>query len=384
VRILHTANTYAPSLDGVAEVVRNVSERLAQRGHEVHVATSALPKESSYVQLGGVHVHRFSATGNLASGMRGEIANYREFVKSGSWHILVNHCAQVWPTDALLEQVAGYVWPSVLVTHGLLVDNVLFAKYYSDLPRYITDYSKWIRISSLSEEARFAESCHLPTPQVITNGVDLLEWTLPSLGLRNNWGINRRPWIVNVSNHNPLKNHRAFFRLANCLCDVDAHLTLVGGTYPANRWGLGRFGVSGGCAYDCAIRAKLSKGRVVLRTNLRRAEVVSAIKEADLIVSCSKWEANSVILLESMAAGTPWVSFDVGSARDNVGGVTVQNLDEMAKVVKELLRDPGRRVRMGTEGRARTAEKHDWNKLTREYEQVYETAVRDGVHACLY
>ena len=41
-RILHTANTYAPSLDGVAEVVRNISERLVKRGHEVHVATSAI------------------------------------------------------------------------------------------------------------------------------------------------------------------------------------------------------------------------------------------------------------------------------------------------------------------------------------------------------
>ena len=72
-RILHTAGTYAPSLDGVAEIVRNISERLVKRGHEVHVATSALPSESPYAELCGVHVHRFSARGNLALGMYGEI-----------------------------------------------------------------------------------------------------------------------------------------------------------------------------------------------------------------------------------------------------------------------------------------------------------------------
>ena len=76
-RILHTALTYAPSLDGVAEVVRNISERLARRGHDVHVATAAVGSGDSYEELSGVHVHRFSARGSLTIGMRGQIEEYR-------------------------------------------------------------------------------------------------------------------------------------------------------------------------------------------------------------------------------------------------------------------------------------------------------------------
>src|SRR5208282_2129275 len=105
--------------------------------------------------------------------------------------------------------------------------------------------------------------------------------------------------------------------------------TLIAGTYPMGKWGLGRFGISGGCAYQCKLRSMVSPGTADLRVNRAREEVVSTIKEADLMVSTSCKEANSLVLLESMAAGVPWVSFDVGAARINAGGVVVRDLGEM-------------------------------------------------------
>jgi glycosyltransferase involved in cell wall biosynthesis len=101
-----------------------------------------------------------------------------------------------------------------------------------------------------------------------------------------------------------------------------------------------------------------------------------------VVVSCSKWEANSIVLLESMAAGTPWVSFDVGAARANAGGVVVRNLSEMTDAVKELLRNAERRCALGREGRARVAEEHDWEKLTDDYEEAYEAVLEGRLHAC--
>ena len=380
-RILHTALTYAPSLDGVAEVVRNISERLAQRGHEVHVAT-ALIRSDSHAEVQDVHVHRFNVRGNLALGMKGEVGAYRDFVRSGNWDIIVNHCVQVWTTDALLEEIGSYPWPRILVTHGLSVDNPVFTAYYAEFRQRLCAYTKWIRISDLSEEKLYAQRVNLPMPPVITNGVDMEEWTRPPLDLRRKWQIGRKPWVVNVSNHNPLKNHRAFFQLADLLGQHGARFTIVGGTYAANRWALGRVGISGGCAYECELRSKLSMGTVGLRTNLPRQEVVSAIREADVIVSTSKREANSLVLLESMAAGTPWVSFDVGSARENAGGVVVGHLGEMAEEVMELLRNLGRRETLGRAGRARAVEKHDWDGLVDRYEQVYESVAGSGVESC--
>jgi glycosyltransferase involved in cell wall biosynthesis len=383
-RILHTAATYAPSLDGVAEVVRNISERVAQRGHEVHVATSAIPSGGSYTELRGVHVHRFAVRGNLALGMYGEIGKYCDFVRSGSWDILVNHGLHIWPTDALLDQIGTCPWPSVLVTHGLVDEHPFFREYYSTIPRHILKYSKWIRVSSCSGEASYSKAFHLPMPPVITNGVDIDEWAQPPLGLRGAWGVGRKRWVVNVSNHSPLKGHDVFFELADSLRDLGAHFTLIAGTYPMAKWGLGRFGVSGGCAYQCKLRNMVSPGTVDLRRSRPRKEVVSAIKEADLMVSTSSKEANSVALLESMAAGVPWVSFDVGAARINAGGVVVRDLDEMKGVVAELSRNAELRRKLGSAGRGQILEKHDWDNIVDQYEQIYESAVsrRSGL-ACV-
>ena len=174
-----------------------------------------------------------------------------------------------------------------------------------------------------------------------------------------------------------VEDHGLFFDLAGSLRHLDARFTLIAGTYPMAKWGLGRFGVSGGCAYQCRLRSIVSRARIDLRMNRPREEVVSAIKEADLMVSTSGKEANSVALLESMAAGVPWVSFDVGSARINAGGVVVGDLNDMAEVVGELLRDAKRRKTLGEAGRAQIVGNHDWDKIVDEYEQTYERAV-DG------
>jgi glycosyltransferase involved in cell wall biosynthesis len=374
-RILHTAATYSPSLDGVAEVVRNISERLARRGHDVDVATTAVDSQSSCDDLRGVHVHRFSVKGNLAFGMHGEIEKYREFVRSGCWDILVNHCLQIWSTDAILDDLRSYPWASILVTHGLSgFGNPAFLDYYNQMLERLTKYATWVSITNYGEEKLLARKHNVAPPHLITNGVDLSEWSLPTLGLRRKWGIGNAPWIVNISNHSPLKGHRTFFQLAKRLKPFGTQATLIGGTYPMAKWGLGNFGVRGGCFYECSARA-LASGSVKLRTGIPRPEVVSAFQEADIVVSMSRREANSVALLESMAAGTPWVSFNVGSARENVGGIVARNLDEMATMIIDLLRDPDRRESLGRAARARVEAKHDWESITDQYEQVYENAI---------
>jgi glycosyltransferase involved in cell wall biosynthesis len=243
------------------------------------------------------------------------------------------------------------------------------------IPRYLPDYFKWIRVSYSTAESSYAKKFKIPVPPVIANGVDMEEWARPPLGLRRSWGVGNKPWVVNVSNHSPLKCHGAFFRLADFPRNLGLRFTLIAGTYPMAKWGLGRFGISGGCAYKCKLTSVLSSGTVDLQVNRPREEVVSAIREADLMVSTSRKEANSLSLLESMAAGVPWVSFDVGSARENAGGIVVRDLDEMSQVVTELSGNPELRRKLGNAGRAQVIAKHDWDGIVDQYEQLYETAV---------
>jgi L-malate glycosyltransferase len=380
-RILHTGHSYSPSVDGVAEIVRNISEVLASRGHDVHVATAALDGEKAHTELQGVHIHRFSVRGCLALGITGDVRGYREFVASGNWDLLVNHCLSAWPADALLDQIASYPWPSILVTQGLGTSNPRFDEYFRELPKYLPSYYKWVRVSHCTEELSFAERFSLPAPPVITNGVDIARWAQPSLGVRQLWRVGNAPWIVNVSNHYGVrhKNHPMLFelarRLASRLPRTSARVTLIGNPHPMFKWNLGAVGLRGGCYYGCRARAMMSKS-VEVKTNVPRKQVISAIQEADVLVSSSMWEANSVVLLESMAAGTPWVSTDVGSARELAGGVVVKSLGEMVEEVGGLLTDSGRRRSLGAAGRVRAVQRHDWEAVVDQYEHLYYNAIR--------
>lgn len=373
-RILHTANTYAPVLDGVAEVVRHISEELARRGHEVHVATRAVPSLPAESMVNGVHVHRFNVQGSLASGMEGDVDAFRSFVRSGHWNLMVNHCLQTWSTDALLADIGALPWPSLLVTHGLSSSDPRFAAYYRTVPRHIPRYAAWVTVSALSEEHAFAEQHFLPEPIVIRNGVDLEEWSAAPLGMRAKWKVENRFWLLNISNHSQQKRHQMFFELAGLLQGIGATCTIVGDPLAMDRWGLGRLGLKGGCFYECRMHSATSKS-VGLRSSVPRGEVVSAIQEADLVVSTSRWEANSVVLLESMTAGTPWVSTDVGSARENAGGVIADSTEEMAESVIQLLQDPARRRTLGKEGQIQAAERHDWKRIADQYLQLYESVI---------
>jgi len=327
--------------------------------------------------IDGVRVVSFNVRGNLASGMSGELERYRQFVRSGAWDLVVNHGILEWPTDAILENVAGYPWPSVVVTHGLLtVARPMFRSYFKKLSEGLRHYGAWLCVSSRSEEMSFAQKYGLARPQVITNGVDLAVWGRPSLGMRNRWGIGEAKWIVNVSNHygNHHKNHRMFFEIARHLKDTGARFTLIGNSHRAAKWNLGLLGVRGGCFYGCKTRAMFSRD-VELKSRVPREEGVSAIQEADLLVSTSKWEANSVVLIESMASGTPWVSTDVGSAREQAGGIVATSAIEFGEAIRKLLGDPSLRETMGEEGRTRAQQRHAWNTIAEQYERIYCEAV---------
>src|SRR5687767_4036163 len=62
-KILHTVQLYHPHKGGSEEVVRQISERLVARGHDVTVATGWDPRRQSK-QLNGVKIRSFKIMGN--------------------------------------------------------------------------------------------------------------------------------------------------------------------------------------------------------------------------------------------------------------------------------------------------------------------------------
>ena len=67
-RILLACEFYYPSVGGVQEVMRQIAERLAARGHRVTVATTYVAERKSR-ELNGVTIVEFKVSGNAVRGM---------------------------------------------------------------------------------------------------------------------------------------------------------------------------------------------------------------------------------------------------------------------------------------------------------------------------
>lgn len=373
--ILHTAHSYAPEVSGVAEVVKQLSVRLARRGHEVHVATKQFGDSSAEELLDGVHVHRFDVDGNTALGMSGAVDSYVRFVRSMAWDVVAFHCAQTWTTDALLPHLGTIEAPKIFVGHGFsALADPRYQTYFSELAVALRQVNRIVALSDLLEEPTYCASHSLRAPTIIPNGVDAAEWSAPTRDVRMRWGIKDRPWILSVSNHSPVKGHKAFFEVVQQVRRQAPRAvgTIVGGHYPAAYRGMGRLGIKGGCWYRCNVASVFEAG-IELRKSVPRSETVSAIKEANVILVTSSREASPLVVLESMAAGTPWVSFDVGCVREHVGGIVVESPQEMVSAAVDLLGNPALCRELGQAGQARVSEKHDWERIAAQYERLYES-----------
>jgi hypothetical protein len=103
-----------------------------------------------------------------------------------------------------------------------------------------------------------------------------------------------------------------------------------------------------------------------------RENVVAALKDADLFWFGSEIECFPLVILEAMAAGTPWLSMDVGNVAELAGG-WIAKPHEMAAKAQVLLASDELRRELGKQGQDEWKARFTWKHIVDEYEQVYLT-----------
>ena len=442
-KILFCCEFYAPSVGGVQEVMRQLAERLVARGHSVTVATTAIPTRG-FKDLNGVRIQEFSISGNLASGMKGDLGRYRQFVTAGAFDIVMIKAAQQWTFDALWPVLSKISGGKVFIPCGFsCLYEPGYANYFRELPAILKQFEHLIFYASEYRDIRFARQHGLTNFSIIPNGASEVEFGVaPDFSFRQRYGLSSQDLLfLTVGSPARMKGHceiaeafsRADFSGRPATLFLNAGASLAGQTRPivpsvgikvreywrvvqemAERDGLmsalmhvghgilNKMGIRAGryvsmdrgrqnavkddlFAVIDKIHSQRSCKRVVL-TDLPRADLVQAYVNADLFVFASYVEYSPLVLFESAAAGTPFLSVPVGNAVEIAewtgGGVICpasQDERGYTKVDPRVFGEQWSRLaknraylrQLGGVGKQNWAARFTWEKITGQYESVF-------------
>ncbi len=379
--ILHTVEFYHPGKGGAQEVVRQISEQLVRRGHQVTVATTRLKERTTYL-VNGVCVEEFDISGNAALGFKGETGRYQQFLRAGAFDVMMNYAAQEWTADLAYPLLDELPFGRVLVPCGFSgLYQPLYQEYYRAMPGILRRYDALIFHATQYRDIDFARQHDVQHCTIIPNGALQSEFDVRQPSFRQRYQIAEDvSLLLTVGSHTGYKGHDVAieaFRKAKC---GPAVLVVIG-----NMMG------SKGCLRECQVRSAraniLGAGKKrVLLLDLPRPEVVAAYQAADLFVFPSNIEYSPLVLFEAMASKTPFISSACGNAAEIVdwgGGGTIVESQPMtygrvkveagvlAKEIETLLANPERRRQMAEAGYAAWRQHFTWEKLARDYEQLY-------------
>ena len=359
-RILHTVEFYHPHVGGAERVVQRVSEGLVRRGHEVVVATGWDPARIEH-DGSGVQIVPFRVRGNFVRSMTGEVARYQDWLQRERFDVVMNYAAQAWPTDAALPVLRQIRAARVLATCGFSglhgIRRVLYAGYFRMLRERIREYDALIYHAEGGADTAFGRRFGRGEQVVIPNGADSAEFIGSAAQFRARHGIRARHLLLHVGNHHRVKGHRDLIWMLKELRGFDAALVMIGGD--PGGWT--------SCWKSCS-RSAQRDPRLVLLRQVPRADVVAAFLDADLVLLTSRFEAAPLVLVEAMAAGVPFVSYDVGNARALPGGVVVHGPAGLPGAVRDLLADEARCQGLGAAGRDFHRRTLEWDAIVDRYE----------------
>jgi glycosyltransferase involved in cell wall biosynthesis len=104
--------------------------------------------------------------------------------------------------------------------------------------------------------------------------------------------------------------------------------------------------------------------------------------DVTILPSTTMGEAFGLVLVESLACGTPVIASDLPGVRSVVSSgsdgllIPARNASALGEAITALLQDESRRYQMGMEGHRKVMARYQWNTIGSDLLNLYDTAVR--------
>jgi len=411
-KILHILRTYHPSSGGMYEVVRQISENLALNGHEITIVTAkitSIPQNNSPK----IKIKQFDISGNLITGLNGEIEKYQNFVINGNFDIITVFAAQQVTADALFPILSKIKSKKVFVPTGFSAFYIPeYQEYFKKMESWMKGFDMNVFLSDDYRDINFARKNGVKNICIIPNGASSEEFLPQSfIDIRGKLNIPKDNFfILHVGSHTGQKGHREAIEIFKKAKINNSTFLIIGN--------------NGHCFFDCKKQEnKLNKSKSFKQNNkkliinhLNREETIAAYKSADLFLFPSNIECSPVVLFECMASKLPFLTTTAGNAVEIVrwsnGGEILPtkentnlenyfisktkkllkllmgkidnnyhfckaNVNGSVKILEKLYTNKERLRQLGENGYRAWEKKFTWEKISKQYENLYEKLLKN-------
>jgi glycosyltransferase involved in cell wall biosynthesis len=412
-RILHVCPAYYPSLGGAETHVRELSERLVRKGHDVTVFTTfnwglmgfkRTERLERFEVVNGVKVKRFENWDGVRKFLRlawripGSYRSLRYLLGRDRLQVLAEdplHPQLLIEALRFRADVTTVVnWASSLAseictakklkqfplvalplfhTEELWSQSGLFRKMLSCCEAIVvnTDHEKeFVKRLTRNQNA----------VQVIGVGVEPKNFLgADGLSIRNRYGLGDFPVIGYMGRIAPNKG----------VIDLIRAMKLVSEWNPETRLVLAGYRLSPEARGDRDIRAALEclspeeRTRVIFISDFEETEKASIVEAFDVFAMPSVGESFGIAYLEAWMCRKPVVGARIGSTqcviKDGVDGllVDVSDIQGLAKSLITLLSNSNLRRKLGQVGYEKTISQYSWDTITEKMANLYSRVARN-------
>ena len=388
-KIFHCVESYYPSIGGMQEVVKQLSERLAALGHDITVLTRYHP-DRTLETLNGVKIKAFNVIGNPKVPESAADKEYVEFLLKNTSDIITFFAAQQWATDLALPILKSIKAKKVSVPTGYSgLYWTEFKTYFEDMKTYIHDYDMNVYLSDDYRDINYARENGVKKTVLIPNGAGADEFLPPSeIDIRKKLGIPEDDFLILlVGSYTGWKGHKEAVEIFLNSNLKNSTLLMIGNNFEFFK----RHYIKNPGLFLKKIFQQLFNRKKIIFDFISRKDTVAAYKAADLFLFPSNVECSPIVLFECAAAKLPFLATNVGNSVEIASwtkggeimateidnqGFSHADIEKASRKLEELYADKEKRKKMAAESFAIWNQKYSWEVIAKEYENLYNNLLK--------
>jgi len=340
-RIVLTTPNFPPFNSGLGNAAANQAQILSAHGAQVVVCTGG-DQRTSEISPQGYAVERFQVTGArwLGTPIHGNDAQYLVFLKGSKADLMLMNAWQTWSTDIPLQHLAELPGRKVLYSHGLATDIwipaqplrsavrfALWRPYRWRLSSTLLSLDGFILLAESGCDVRFDDA-------VLAKKMNIHRRVVPNAlpnyalsGLDSPTNFDQRNTLIDVGALDVAKGH-------------DFVLRAYAASKAMNRLPLQIFGQREtpliSVLQSLARSLGIADDMLTIQVGVSGGDLFKRYQQALGFISGSHTECQPLVLLDAMAAGTPFVARATGCIPGMGGGVSVKSVKEAAVAIDAL------------------------------------------------